>query len=698
MTSSQSHSPSLSILIPTYGRDQALIDTITSLLELPAPSADEIVILDQTPRHADDCEEKLSFWDHSGIIRWVRLPTPSITVAMNLGLVMASSEHVLFVDDDINPDPGLIAAHRTTASEYPKSLVAGRVLQPWHRGQADPVDSSFRFNSLQEREHDDFIGCNVSMDRQTALEIGGFDRNFVRVAYRYESEFAFRWRRSGHRIRYNPNALVHHLKIPAGGTRSYSQHLTTIRPDHSVGRYYYFWKTCTPWLAIFFSLSSFFRSVCTRHHIRKPWWIPLTLLAELRGFLWSCRLALSGSALQAKPPIRLLIVTTHPIQYQVPLFRELTLNPSLDVEVLFLTLPDAHTQGEGFGVSFEWDTPLLAGYKWRTAMSRSGRGGFSRFLDLRLRRPLAELKGPYHQLPDIVLVTGWQSLGLLQILLTSYLSGVSILLRMDNNDKRPRGFLQRLMHRLLLSKINYVLPVGAANSRYYSQCGISSSRRILSPHCVDNRYFADLADLARPARSRLRQAWGIPDGSFCFLFCGKLQEKKHPSDLLTALELLKRQNPDISPHCLIVGSGELELQLKEQASSRDLPVTFTGFLNQGDLSSAYVASDALVLPSDFDETWGLVVNEAMSCGLPAIVSDQVGCAEDLVIPGQTGYVFPSRDVKALSAAMAVLASDPLESCRMGFRASDRVNSSYSVTKAVEGVTTASYLTFCKSPH
>ena len=698
MASSHLNSPSLSILIPTYGRDHALINTIEFLLELPPPRANEIIILDQTPRHADDCEEKLSYWNESDIIQWVKMPSPSITVAMNLGLVMAKSEHVLFVDDDIIPDPGLIAAHRTTARDYPKSLIAGRVLQPWHQGQPDSLDAPFCFNSLQERDHDDFVGCNVSMDRQTALEIGGFDRNFVRVAYRYESEFAYRWRRAGFRIRYNPNALVHHLKIPAGGTRSYSQHLTTIRPDHSVGRYYYFWRTSSPLLAIINSFSSFFRSVCTRHHIRKPWWIPLTLLAELRGFLWSCSLALSGPSLQARPPARLLIVTTHPIQYQVPLFRQLSANASLDVDVLFFTLPDAKTQGEGFGVSFEWDTPLLDGYQWRQAASLSGHGGFSRFWDLRLRHPFSELKGPMHLLPDAILITGWQSFGLLQVLIAAYLAKIPILLRMDNNDKRPRRPLQKLIHRLILGSVRYVLPVGIANSRYYSQNGITLSRMISSPHCVDNLHFSDSAQLARPARSSLRQSWAIPDGSFCFLFCGKLQVKKHPSDLLSALELFRRLHPDISIHCLIVGSGNLERQLKDQVSRKHLPVTFAGFLNQQELSSAYVAADALVLPSDFDETWGLVVNEAMACGLPAIVSDQVGCADDLVISDQSGYIYPCGDIEALAKAMARMASDPSKAYEMGLKSSALVNASFTVARAAEGVAKAALLAFCNSPH
>ena len=89
-----------------------------------------------------------------------------------------------------------------------------------------------------------------------------------------------------------------------------------------------------------------------------------------------------------------------------------------------------------------------------------------------------------------------------------------------------------------------------------------------------------------------------------------------------------------------------------------------GFLNQSELPAAYASADVLVLPSDGQETWGLVVNEAMACGIPAIVSDVVGCGPDLIDPGQTGATFPFGDVAALASAIeSVLAFDPEQTRR-----------------------------------
>src|SRR4029077_19922149 len=122
---------------------------------------------------------------------------------------------------------------------------------------------------------------------------------------------------------------------------------------------------------------------------------------------------------------------------------------------------------------------------------------------------------------------------------------------------------------------------------------------------------------------------------------------------------------------------------KPLAAEAGLPVSFAGFLNQTELTRAYAAGDCLVLPSDYGETWGLVVNEAMVCGLPAIVSDRVGCGPDLVEPGVTGAIFPFGDVQLLAQRLCDLAADRARAHAMGQRAEERIRD-YSVDHAVAG--------------
>jgi glycosyltransferase involved in cell wall biosynthesis len=112
-------------------------------------------------------------------------------------------------------------------------------------------------------------------------------------------------------------------------------------------------------------------------------------------------------------------------------------------------------------------------------------------------------------------------------------------------------------------------------------------------------------------------------------------------------------------------------------------VTFAGFLNQSEIVKSYVAADTLVLPSDGGETWGLVVNEAMVCGRPCIVSDKVGCGPDLVTP-ETGAIHPLGDVARLAELMSEFAADR-NRLRVRGEAAARKITEYSTEVAVRGM-------------
>jgi GT2 family glycosyltransferase len=209
---------------------------------------------------------------------------------MNLGLRMARGRYVLFLDDDVRPARNLVGAHLRAHRSSRAGLVAGKVVQPWHKPGEEPDPS------------EDFIGCHVSIERAAALALGGFDENFARAAYRFEAEFSHRWRQAGRRIHYAPDACLRHLKATTGGTRAFSHHLTTMKPDHAVGEYYFLLRSWRgpPSLGAF--LARPFKAVRTRHHLLRPWWIPLTLIGEARGMAWAIALALRGPQLVDRRP------------------------------------------------------------------------------------------------------------------------------------------------------------------------------------------------------------------------------------------------------------------------------------------------------------------------------------------------------------------------------------------------------------
>ena len=287
----------ISAVIATYRREQVLIDTIHYLLQLES-GPDEIVVVDQTTDHEPSTRQSLTSLANADRIRTIKLDIPSITHAMNVGLQVARNDIVLFLDDDIIPGENLIDAHARTHAQDGCNIVAGQVLQPGEEPvREDPGGGGFRFCSDRAQYISDLMGGNFSINRDVELRLGGFDENFIHVAYRFEAEFAARALAAGEKILFEPDASIRHLKASTGGTRSYGRHLSTIRPSHSVGEYYYLLRSKRIRGRTRKILARPLRAIRTRYHLSHPWWIPGTLFAEAWGFLWAVALLLQGPRL-----------------------------------------------------------------------------------------------------------------------------------------------------------------------------------------------------------------------------------------------------------------------------------------------------------------------------------------------------------------------------------------------------------------
>lgn len=375
--------------------------------------------------------------------------------------------------------------------------------------------------------------------------------------------------------------------------------------------------------------------------------------------------------------MKIAIVSTHPIQYHTPWFQRLAGEKQVDLKVYYAFLPDRHQQGVGFGVAFSWDIPLLEGYEWEAVPNKRKTPSLTGFFSSSTPAIYSRLE---KERPDVVIITGWQSLPLLQALWAAVKLGIPRIVRGESNALRKRAWRARLLHRALLSRFDAFLAIGRANRDFYLQYGIAPERIFTAGYFVDNRRFEDQHRQVRDERSAIRAGWNIPEQHVCYLFAGKLEPKKRIIDLLEALDRARRVNPAL--HLLVAGTGQLMRDAQELVTRRSLPVSFAGFLNQTEITRAYAAADCLVLPSDFGETWGLVVNEAMACGLAAIVSDRVGCGPDLVEENRTGSVFPCGDVEALAVKLVEMA-DAEKLARLGREAKERVGH-YSVENAVAG--------------
>jgi len=379
---------------------------------------------------------------------------------------------------------------------------------------------------------------------------------------------------------------------------------------------------------------------------------------------------------------RLGILCTHPIQYYAPLFRLLEQNSYVECTVYYAQKPDAVRQGVGFGVAFEWDVDLTGGYRHMWLKNKAARPDLASFSGCDTPEIAAIIR---REKFDAFLVTGWNTKSHWQAMHACWSTGTPVFVRSDSHLHKKRDFLKEIVKRatypLFMKRFAACLAVGRWSGEYFAHYG---ARRVLqSPHFVDNEWFASACSESRQSAARLRRDWGIPENSTTFLFVGKFEPKKRPMDLLEAFKKMLSGAVELRPHLFMVGDGQKKRECEDYASRHALPVSFGGFLNQSKMPLAYAVCDALVLPSDGRETWGLVVNEAMACGLPVIVSDEVGAGPDLVMPGKTGYVFRCGDIDALAERMREMLIP--DKCRtLGQAARERV-ASFSPQAALKGI-------------
>jgi len=389
----------------------------------------------------------------------------------------------------------------------------------------------------------------------------------------------------------------------------------------------------------------------------------------------------SGVAARHK---RVAIISTHPIQYHAHWFRALAAHPELDLHVFYCYHASPADQAHaGFGVEFEWDIPLLESY--RHTFLNGARGKPRNFFALQAPQ-IAQMLA--RENVGAVLVNGWHYKAAWQTIFACWRARIPVIVRGDSQLASPRSRLKRLLkyplYRSFISRFDACLAVGNRSRDYFLHYGGRPERIFMVPHAIPD-YFLCAAGEAELRRPELRRQWKFADQQIVFLFAGKFIEKKRPLDFLEAIAVASSQESRVAG--LMVGDGPLRSTCERVVADRKLPVRLAGFLNQSRMADAYIAADCLVLPSNGLETWGLVVNEAMSCSRPAVVSDAVGCAPDLVHDGRTGAVFPLGDIGALAKILEDFARNPQRLRAMGEAARAGLRS-YSLDAAVQGVVDA----------
>lgn len=345
--------------------------------------------------------------------------------------------------------------------------------------------------------------------------------------------------------------------------------------------------------------------------------------------------------------MKLAVLSSHAIQYQVPFFRKLAQKNNIDLTVYFCwDFGHKKSYDAQFGREIQWDIPLTNGYK-NVLLNNYAPKPSSDFWGQINPGIIKELLGGGY---DAVIIYGWNGLTQWMAYGAALLKGIKILVHAESpyNQEVAKKGLKVAIKKIILKRVfRFVfkcLYIGEENKKFYESYGVPPHKMILCPYAVENERFIKEAERMAPERGMLRKELGVNDEKV-ILFCGKLTAKKNPLDVLKAFEKIKTNKKAL----VFVGDGVLRPSLEEYVESRKIQnVHFVGFQNQTALAKFYTIADIFVLPSGIGETWGLVVNEAMLFGLPVIVSNMVGCGADLVRENENGFIFPVGESEVLA--------------------------------------------------
>jgi len=351
--------------------------------------------------------------------------------------------------------------------------------------------------------------------------------------------------------------------------------------------------------------------------------------------------------------IRIAIVTTHPIQYNAPFFKALAESGTFQIKVFYTwEKSEKPNYDEGFKKTIAWDIPLLQGYDYTFVKNTSKIQDSKHFFRIKNPTLNREIKSWN---ADAILIYGWNFHSHL-IAMMHFKGNTPILFRGDSTLLNEKNNVKTLIRRIILTCVyrfvDIALYVGTQNKKYYQKHGLSENKLLFVPHAVDNQRFENKE---QKINYQLRKQLGIEENKIIFLFAGKFEKRKNPQILIESYISL----PDSLKQkavFILVGNGELENELKKK-SQTEQGILFLPFQNQSKMPQIYQLADVFVLPS-ISETWGLAINEAMNCGLAILASNRVGCATDLVMNNNTGFIFEFDQPEELTNKMKTLIQNP----------------------------------------
>jgi glycosyltransferase involved in cell wall biosynthesis len=338
---------------------------------------------------------------------------------------------------------------------------------------------------------------------------------------------------------------------------------------------------------------------------------------------------------------RVAIITEIIAPYRVPVFNALARNSSIEPHVIFLAETDPSLrEWRIYSDEIQFSYDVLPNWRRRII-------GYNVLVNCGLARQLDKIR------PDILICGGYNYLASWQAARWCRRHAVPLVLWSESTsyDQRRQYPVVEFLKKHFLRNCQAFVVAGRSASDYLSSLGVSSEAIVTAPDAVDNDFYIQRAHEARIEAADYRARFDLPERFF--LYSGRLTKSKGVFDALDAYASL---TPDLRSEVgmVFVGNGDAQADLQKRAK-RISPgrIHFAGFVHREDLPAFYALAEMLIFPTHSDP-WGLVVNEAMACGLPVITTSVAGCTADLVENGCNGLVVEAGAVDQLASAMTLL--------------------------------------------
>lgn len=271
------------------------------------------------------------------------------------------------------------------------------------------------------------------------------------------------------------------------------------------------------------------------------------------------------------------------------------------------------------------------------------------------------------QRPDIVILPGYYDISFWFALLIIKLLGIPAILTCDSTAMdQSRAWHKELMKKLFVRACDAAFGYGRKAKEYLQELGMPKQSIYIRYQATNNTEIAAINHAARCERDARSAEYGFRPRNF--IYVGRLSPEKNVGSLVRAFNKLKEGDLTATDWgLLLVGDGPQRLELTNLCTKLKVTdVHFIGGKKWQEVSEFYAVCDVMVLPST-SEPWGLVVNEAMVCGLPVLVSDRCGAAYDLVKEDENGFIFDPFNVEELAELMKYFVVNSERIAEMGKR-------------------------------